>query len=372
MKHIDTRNLQAGAVSLFVVIFSALLITIVTVSFVQIMLRGQQEATAIDLSQSAYDSAMGGVEDAKRALVLAAQGDVTVAGVLDARKCNSVKNALGGDPDDDSEMMIRQNVGDDSLSQAYTCVKVNRQTDSVTGSLTNASPAVVIPLTSGGVEFNKVTISWRLHQDASIADDTVVLPTGAGVALPQSNRWDIKTPALMRAQLVQYNSSFTFDSLNSDADGRPVNTSTKFLYPKDAGAPTGSFASNDVEPSQVECTSDPLEVYKCSITLDLLAINTSTHKAFLQLTALYNQADYMVELENNGTAVKFLGVQAEVDSTGRAGDVFRRVSAKVDLSLSTGFPYPTSALELDGNLCKTFQVTDTPADFLIGTCTPWS
>lgn len=61
---------QSGAASIFIVIFFALLVSVITLSFMRIVNTGQEESRNSDLSKSAYDSSSAGVEDAKRALNL--------------------------------------------------------------------------------------------------------------------------------------------------------------------------------------------------------------------------------------------------------------------------------------------------------------
>ena len=57
----------------------------------------------------------------------------------------------------------------------------------------------------------------------------------------------------------------------------------------------------------------------------------------------------------------FVGVQAQVDSTGRANDIYRRVEARIEL-VDTGFPYPEYAVWMAGtnqkDINKAFWVTN--------------
>ena len=81
--------------------------------------------------------------------------------------------------------------------------------------------------------------------------------------------------------------------------------------------------------------------------------------------------NFRVQLAKDGQAVSFAGVQAIVDSTGRASDQFRRVQSRVEVDTNS-FPYPRAAIDITGNLCKNFMVTDNPTDYVSGStvCDP--
>lgn len=109
--------------------------------------------------------------------------------------------------------------------------------------------------------------------------------------------------------------------------------------------------------------------YACSVELALPAMaGTDIREAYLQLAALYNHATvhYKVELINAAGAtdvIAFDNVQPEVDSTGRASDLFRRVKARVTVSPSgTPLPFPEAAISTK-DLCKEFFITNNTDDY---------
>ena len=64
-----SKHTQEGAASIFIVIFTTILLSIITLSFVRIMVSESNLTINYNLSQSAYDSALAGIEDAKVALL---------------------------------------------------------------------------------------------------------------------------------------------------------------------------------------------------------------------------------------------------------------------------------------------------------------
>ncbi|MEO5950802.1 MAG: hypothetical protein ABIQ04_05120 [Candidatus Saccharimonadales bacterium] len=375
------RNDQRGVVSLFIVIFTALLITVVTISFVQLMLHDQQQASTSDLSQSAYDSAQAGVEDAKRALLLEQncdQNGQVVAGVdcakvraaLASNSCDSVSTALNM-PQPNNETLIQQDEADKNLDQAYTCVKVSVNTPDYVGTL-QTNDSQVIPL-SGTSSFDRIEINWFTSSDSP--SRTMSYP--AIISLPKSNGsvWKGNTPALMRSQLIQVGGRFTQSNLDT-ASGANSDVNTLFLYPSSIGSNTKNFADDDrrsglAAPQIIRCQPNFVTAtYACSATITLpspIDGSANNRTAFLRLSAIYNKSTFQIKLKNGATDVPFSGAQSEVDSTGRANDLFRRVKSRV--TLGGGFPYPQAAVDITGNLCKNFSITDDPADY-VSSCTP--
>jgi len=398
MKQYMTKRVkQSGAVSLFVVLFATLLITIVTVSFVQLMIKDQQQATTSDLSQSAYDSAQAGVEDAKRLLVLdQACKNNTAASTVNCGAITSALTPVPGQSDTDcdtiakaglvsetnGETIIQQNDSTDSkLDQAYTCVKVGVNTDDYKGEL-NVNQSALVPITGVGI-FDSVELSWFSRQDVSATtnDPRVDFPTSSGeVPLPPvGESWKFNYPPLLRTQLIQTGGSFKLSDFDNNPDGSKSDANTLFLYPSATGLPTKDFAALDVRktqtlgPQQTKCnTSFLASEYVCKVTIKLPAPidgNTANRGAYLRLTSLYNSAHFGVRLKSGSDYVKFNGVQPQVDSTGRANDMFRRVKARVELK--GDFTYPEAAIDMNGNLCKNFTVTDADDGFHGSTtCTP--
>lgn len=398
-------NKQSGAVSIFVVIFFMLLVTVVTVSFLRLMVNDQRQASNNDLSQSAYDSAQAGVEDAKRALLehrktcfSGAAACAASSNAITSDECNAALNGIAGTGSalgsngKTGEIMVQQSTtgNDKALDQAYTCVTIDLETSDYVGDIA-ANQSQLVPLISAS-SFDRVQIQWFSKED--IASGAVSL-TNNRPLYTQAN-WPLNRPSLMRAQLMQVAGNFKLDGFDA-VSGAQSNSATMFLYPTNqAGiserimtdydqrktSPTDNPNPKDslTTPTAVSCTSSLVAGgYACSTVLVLPqaiggAGNNSDRTAFLRLLPFYNATHFRVTLWNgpvspSSSVVNFKDVQPSIDSTGRANDLFRRVQSRVDL-FDTTFPYPEAAIEVTGNFCKDFAVTD--VQYIAGTsgCTP--
>ena len=87
------------------------------------------------------------------------------------------------------------------------------------------------------------------------------------------------------------------------------------------------------------------------------ARNASTF--FLRVELPYGDTgtEFSVRLhDTGGNIVNFVGVQAQIDSTGRANDLYRRVETRIEL-VENNIPYPEFALQTNNAIEKNFWVT---------------
>lgn len=350
------NNKQLGAVSLFVVVFAALLLTVITISFVRIMIQDQQQATANDLANSAYDSAQAGVEDAKRALSICSSGGDCLN--INSDICNLAVGSLSDLSNSITNEGVKiQNGSTNLLDQAYTCVKIKTDTPDYLGELTKDSNRL-IPLV-GSSDFKKIKIEWFSQKDlpASVSNVSLLNPPEAPL-LNQTN-WPVNRPPIMRVQIIQVGGSFSLNELDTSTKGGAL-----FLYPSNIIDTIKDMPATRLAPSSpvlTHCVSDLLGTtdYACSATI----VVSGVANTYLNLEALYGGANYRITLlDNAGSVVNFKNVQPEIDSTGRANDYFKRVKVRVETA-DTSFPYPTATVDVTGNFCKDFTVTDNISDY---------
>lgn len=380
-----------GVASIFVVVFSTMIISIIVIGFTSVMIRDQSQASDYDLSQGAYDSATAGVEDAKRSIakylnscdINSNAPTTTCARMASAlQQCNSNAYILYGD-NSGKETTVETTENDKALDRAYTCVKTTLDTVDYVSAL-SSDQSNLLPLRGEG-DFSKLQISWFDSSDigdsvATSASNVSLRSLAGGLPLLLRSNWPSNRPAVLRAQIIQYGATFKLTDFDDNGSDGSSDVNTIFMYPV-AGSSSSetSMVSRDVRRSgtktawPVTCRSSlATGGYACTAIIDLPnAVSAGDKEAYLNLKALYNKSSYKIELLNDaGVVVKFKGVQPEVDSTGRANDIFRRVSARLESGVGASAYIPDSAVDVTSNFCKTFLVTDNTADYSAGACDP--
>ena len=394
MKNIVSKKFKRGGVSLFVVIITCVLVAILTASFIRLMIRDQQQASKQDLSQSAYDSAQAGVEDAKRFLSIykkscAGGNDLSkkvvdgktidcqaMSDAIKSQSCYTLAAAAIGSANGETKIQTSTSGNDEDLDQAYTCVKIAMQIADFLGQ-SSFGESSIIPL-KGVSEFNQVKISWHSKEDMSNSSSKISLDDLSNPSSKPNliSDWQNKNrPAIMKAQfygfvanipnvLAQMDTPYADDGTGSNEMlFYPATGSVSkniFDIPKDRR--TDQSTAKTTNYSFTTCKDELAaggSVYACEVTVNIGHQVSPSDILYMQLAPLYNSANFKVEILNNGTPVNFDGVQPKVDSTGRTNEQYRRVESRVEFA-DANFPIPNFASQTEDDsepLCKDFWVT---------------
>lgn len=393
-----SHKTKKGATSLYIVVFTSILFGVIALSFLRLVLSEAGQSSNDDLSRSAYDAAMAGVEDAKTAVnryysCLGEAGKTPETcnwSVLFNDKDCSDSNGIGlarylyGSNYTDGEVLIQQNsVGsavDNNSNQAYTCVILSDVVQDYRGTLTSDTRTKVVPLriydgnnqaTQGNID--TVLFQWysSLNEGTQNLDSTFVPAPYADGQLRFNDDGSKTLPPTIQLTYIKVGPNINVAEFHQ-ANSGSYEYSTMLILPSSKSADgatlelnyitrssAGNINAGSNTPFGVTCSTTG--EFACSVALTGANIGPQD-SAFLIVSLPYKEtvSDFKVELRKGNDVVPFEGVQVSVDSTGRTDQLVRRVETRLDPA-DLFFPYPQYALELTGGaggvLSKNFWIT---------------
>lgn len=264
------KKFKEGAASFYVVAISTLILVIVAASFAGLIVSEITRTSNDDLSQSAYDAALAGVEDAKLAFMnyqdckkepgtKFGNDKINCSGLVamidtGSGGCDMVANALGREQAKDNDgneigVLVQEGTNNDgnAMEQYYTCTTISARTNNYLGTLTAENPqrsSLVKFYEDWGKDSNiqmtgdvadavdRVRLSWH-----SFGDNAEKGKNGSYFSFTEVNEngafgtSDV-TPAMMTLTLTQTGPTFDLNDFNiSDASG--TDRATLYFVPVD-------------------------------------------------------------------------------------------------------------------------------------------
>ncbi len=391
--YLETRK---GVTSLYVVIFATILFGVMTLGFIKLMVSESSQSSDEELSESAYDAAMAGVEDAKVAAskYYTAKNNgspVKAEDLFSKDDCALLKKYLYGEAsvgdDGNSEVKIQESTDPNTntpTEQAYTCVIVSNEVSDYRGTMDSANRVKVIPLKVSREDSTpyKIRFSWFTAVNGTKTENLnhggYLLSSPASTIPPAMALSVISVPLLADGSVdlnnMQTNSN-NFTTVLSLPATPDASNDPSIISRDDLIAHSNSERPDVHKPVQVGCQSPGTNVdgtvreFACVTQLETGGcLGSGECYVYLVASMPYGTitSDFKVEkLDSFGTVIPFKDVQVIVDSTGRANDLHRRVETRLSPA-DDYYPYPQFELELGGSsesgaedaLRKNFYITD--------------
>lgn len=259
-------RMRSGATSFYVVAFSTLILMVIAASFATVILSAIARSSNDELSQSAYDSALAGVEEARLAYAnyLRCRETTTLqegydpatsggpVGCLDVvywmenPDCDMVGHILGRIPKDKSGsdtngVIIRDTSTTDgngvtsNTNQAYTCVIINKDLMDYKSTLTADNNVRVVKVNFKNPEvannLQSVRLSWYTNRDGENLTFNNYSNSLSRVVFEPLSLKTASRPPVLEFQLVQTAEKFTVEQLTMASSGDMTDRATLFLAP---------------------------------------------------------------------------------------------------------------------------------------------
>ncbi|MBP7807240.1 pilus assembly PilX N-terminal domain-containing protein [Candidatus Saccharibacteria bacterium] len=347
IKNKRLQSNESGMAAITVTLIILGIVTLIAVGFANLMRREQRQALDQQLSTQAFYAAESGVNIARDAV------DAAIASndVLEINDCaaNNSPIASGG-----GAIGVNTNV-------SVSCLLIDTTPDILSKKLDTTDSSWVTKVQSAnGQPISRIVISWGSTEnnapfvtDAGSVNGNLLLPNGTG-----PNRWG-NTTGVVRAMLIPD---------TTDRDDLVAQSFHAFLYPNDVSIPSNDSVAYGTAPASQgkflkgNCTAAATP-NPCSV--EITGVNRTS--AFLRLKAIYNGVNVTVQAfaAGSNTPLELANAQAEIDATGKAADVLRRI--KVSVPLTTGSSvYPEFAVEAFESICKRFNTWPSDSEVSLG------
>ena len=420
---------KKGVASFYIVAIATLILVVVAASFATLIINETMRTSNDDLSQSAYDAAMAGVEDAKLAAAnyrrckmngeVASQpsnsGAVTcpeimywVQNSMVNPDCYMVGKILGrvaknadAENTKDGVFISETNDNGNRLNQAYTCTYFSTSLDDYRADLSSGDPQKVIKaeLDTAAKDIHYIKVSWYSNPEGAKLSYANYDYENDKVVFPPANNNGASVPPTISVQLIQTADTFNMDQFKQ-SDGGMTNRGTVYLVPTDRTPNNPNVLDHETymynnknfvranaladsnnkrwinKPYLIKCGENSTSEFVCSATIELPnpMYGDRSDKTFMVVVGLpYERPETDISVkfcktdctntnDSIGSSVyaKINDVQIEIDSTGRANDLFRRVVTRLDTSDSGSAAYLFDAIQLLGDgtsLIKNMTVT---------------
>ena len=307
----SAQSSQRGIISIMMTIVMMLVISLIVLGLAQISRREQRVSTDNQLSAQAFYAAESGVND----VIALLRANTSVPPKTSCSDTTSPYDALNP--------VVANGV-------SYSCVLVDPSPTSIFGKA-GSSPSVYSLETTSSL--SSVTFSWG-PGDGQAGNVITGCPSAlSNVNLFPTTIWSCPY-AILRVDLV--------DASTLNRDALVSNTQTAFLVPSAAGTLGASG-------STIRGASCNTGTQVCSYTFSGLSGNAY----YARVSAIYTNG--ALTICGNDCTAEFKS-QANIDVTGKAQDVLRRVRVTVDLAAGNQNRAAQAAILSGDSICKRFKI----------------
>lgn len=358
MKHLKKlQQNEKGMVSITITVVFIMVISLTVLGFSQVSRKNSREALDRQLSSQAFYAAEVGVNDARNKI---ANLEDALQPVPDQTDCKQDAVIAGGV---EGGGYTKKNGEVDAANGVYyTCLLVKAKLPNV--KLSNVgSGSVVIPLNADTGTLGGPTMTWKPSTSAAgkkLSDCKQPKTDGSQpwTNFPKTSDWGSCPFGVLRIDLTPNNTS-TIQSVDAALAG----TMTIFVYPSSGNISSPrsvSYYKNGVSGPVNQGLVIPASCNDTTCSLQLSGLDFQ--KAYLRVRSIYaNTQEFQINAQKaaigGGYAYTF-DAQAEIDVTGKAQDVLRRIQVRVSReggpSRTDFAAFSDYALQTAESICKQF------------------